>query len=142
MEQVFPDIVNDPNYGINSANPKLIGLSAQKWKPFYKDWTTAKTTGMAQTFSVETCKNVPVSEHTTWDVAYVVARIVPRNGIPSDYTIILTLSANGKSVAQIITNETLTIDKPITIERWIPIRRTEIDALGNPSFYFNKLTHI
>jgi hypothetical protein len=142
MKQVFPDIVNDPNYGLNSANPKLVGLSAEKWNAFYKDWTTGKTTGMSQTFSVSKCQNVPISESTTWDFAYVSARIVPTNGNPSDYTIILTLTSNGKSVAQIITNETLTIDQPITIESWIPIKRTEIGSLGNPSISFNKLTNI
>jgi hypothetical protein len=142
MKQVFPDIVNDPNYGLNSANPKLVGISAEKWNAFYKDWTTGKTTGMSQTFSVSKCQNIPISESTTWDFAYVTAKIVPRNGNPSDYTIILSITSNGKNVAQIITNETLTIDQPITIESWIPIKRTEISSLGNPSINFNKLTKI
>jgi uncharacterized membrane protein len=143
MKQVFPDIVNDPNYGIHSAHPKLVGLSAQKWNAFYSDWSKWKRTGLSKTFNASSCQNVPISENTTWiawDVAYVGARIIPRNGNPSDYSIILTLGAEGKSGAQIITNKTLTIDQPITFESWIPLRRSEIDTLGYPSIYYNKLT--
>jgi hypothetical protein len=144
MKQEFPDIVNDPNYGINSAHPKLVGLSAEQWNAFHSDWETWNTTGLSQTFNVSKCQNVPISENTTWiawDVAYVGARIIPRNGNPSDYTIILTLHAEGKTGAQIITNKTLTIDQPITIESQIPMRRSEIDSLGVPLIYFNKLTN-
>jgi uncharacterized membrane protein len=144
MKQEFPDIVNDPNYGINSAHPTLVGLSDQKWNAFYSDWSNWKTTGLSQTFNFSACQNESISENTTWvawDVVYVGARIIPRNGNPSDYTIILTLRAEGKSDAQIIINKTLTIDQPITIESQIPMRRSEIDYLGIPSFYFNKLTN-
>jgi uncharacterized membrane protein len=144
IKQVFPDIVNDPDYGINSAHPKLVGLSAEQWNAFHSDWETWNTTGLSQTFNVSKCQNVPISENTTWiawDIAYVGARIIPRNGILSDYTIIITVGAEGKRGAQIITNKTLTIDQPITIERWIPIRRSEIDTLGNPSIFYNKLTN-
>jgi uncharacterized membrane protein len=144
MKQVFPDIVNDPNYGIQSAHPKLVGLSAEQWNAFHSDWETWNTTGLSQTFNVSKCQNVPISENTTWsawDIAYVGARIIPRNGNPSDYTIIITLGAEGKSGAQIITNKTLTMDQPITIESWVPIRRSEIDTLRNPSINYNKLTN-
>lgn len=144
MKQVFPDIVNDPDYGIDSDHPTLVGLSPQKWDAFYRDWSTWKKTGPSQTFSVSECQNVLISENTTWtawDVAYVGARIIPRNGNPSDYTLILTLSEEGKRGAQIITNKTLTMDQPITIEHWIPLRRSEIDTLGIPSITFNKLTN-
>ena len=141
MKQVFPDIANDPNYGINSANPKLVGISAEKWNAFYKDWTTGKNTGQSQTFSTSKCQNVPISDSTTWDFAHFSTRLVPRNGNPSDYTIIVSLNVNGKSIAQLITNETLTIDQPFTIQSWIPIKRTEIGSLGTPTINFNKLTN-
>jgi hypothetical protein len=144
MKQVFPDIVNNPNYGINSAHPTLVGLTAEQWNAFHSDWETWNTTGTSQKFNVTNCQNVPISENTTWiawDVAYVGARIIPRNGNPSDYTIIITVGAEGKSGAQIITNKTLTMDQPITIEHWIPLRRSEIGTLGNPSINYNKLTN-
>jgi uncharacterized membrane protein len=144
MKQVFPDIVKDPNYGINSAHPTLVGLSTEQWNAFHSDWETWNTTGLSQTFNVSKCQNVPISENTTWiawDFAYVGARIIPRNGNPSDYTIIIILGAEGKSGAQIITNTTLTMDQPITIEHWIPLRRSEIETLGNPSINYNKLTN-
>jgi uncharacterized membrane protein len=142
MKQVFPDIVNDPNYGIHSAHPTLLGLTAEQWNAFHSNWETWNTTGLSHTFNVSKCQNVPISENTTWiawDIAYVGASIMPRNGNPFDYTIIITIGPEGKSGAQIITNKTLTMDQTITIERWIPLRRSEIDTLGNPSIYFNKL---
>jgi hypothetical protein len=142
MKQVFPDIVNNPEYGIASAHPTIVGLSPQKWKAFYADWSRWRTTGLSQTISISECQNVPTPENTpstAWDVAYVGARIIPRNGNPSDYSIIFTLSPEGKNGAQIITTTTLTMDQPITIERWIPLRRSEIDTLGIPSMSFNKL---
>jgi hypothetical protein len=142
MKQVFPDIAKDPDYGINSAHPKLVGISAQKWNAFYTDYTSGKNTGQSQTFSVSKCQNLPISDNTTWDFVYFGARIIPRNGNPSDYSIIVSLYANDKYVAQLITNETLTIDQPITIESWIPIKRTEIGSLGIPTINFNKLTNI
>ena len=140
MKQVFPDIAKDPDYGVNSAHPKLVGISAQKWNAFYIDYTTGKNTGQSQIFSVSKCQNIPISDNTTWDFVYYSARIIPRNGNPSDYSIIVSLYSNDKYVAQLITNETLTIDQEIIVESWIPIKRTEIESLETPKINFNKLT--
>ena len=141
MKQAFPDIANDPDYGIHSAHPKLVGISNEKWNAFYQDYITGKNTGQS-TFSVSKCQDVPIMDSTTWDFAYVEALLTPRNARPSDYSIIITLNVNGKGVAQLISNETLTLEQKITIESWIPIKRTEIDSLGNPSLNFNRLTNI
>jgi hypothetical protein len=141
MQQAFPDIAKDPDYGIKSAHPKLVGISNEKWNSFYQDWITGKNTGQI-TFSVSKCQNVPYSESTTWDFASVTARITPRNARPTNYMVIVSLSAYQKNVAQLITNETLTIDQPITIQSWIPIKRTEIGALDNPKLNFNKLSTV
>jgi hypothetical protein len=141
MKQAFPDIAKDPDYGINSAHPKLVGISNEKWNSFYQDWITGKNTGQS-TFSSSKCQNIPYSENTTWDFASVDARFTPRNARPTDYTIIISISAKNKIVAQLIMNETLTLDQPLSIQSWIPIKRTEIDLLDNPSINFNKITNI
>jgi hypothetical protein len=142
MKQAFPDITNDPDYGLKSAHPKLVGISSEKWNAFYEDWRTGKNTGQSQTFSSIKCANVPYTESLTWDMASVEARITSRNAKPTDYAIIISLSSGGKSIAQLITNETLTNGQEITIYSWIPIKRTEIGLLDNPSINFNKITNI
>lgn len=142
MQQAFPDIAKDPDYGIKSAHPKLVGISSEKWNAFYDDWKTGKNSGQSQTFSSLKCQNVPYSESTTWDMALVDARLIARNAKSTDYAIIVSISANGKNVAQLITNETLTNQQEITIYSWIPIKRTEIGLLDNPSINFNKLTNV
>jgi hypothetical protein len=141
MKQVFPDIALDPDYGIHSDHPKLVGLSNETWTAFYQDYTTGKNTGQSQTFSISKCENVPISDSTTWDFAMVYATLTPRNARPSEYSIIISINANNKDVAQLITTETLTLDQTIKISSWIPIKRTEIDALGTPQIYFNRLTN-
>jgi hypothetical protein len=75
-------------------------------------------------------------------MALVDARLIARNAKSTDYAIIVSISANGKNVAQLITNETLTNQQEITIYSWIPIKRTEIGLLDNPSINFNKLTNV
>lgn len=141
MQQVFPDIAKDPDYGINSRYPKLVGLSSEKWNSFYQDYQTGKDTGQSQTFSISKCEYVPISDSTTWDFAVVDATLTPRNARPSDYSIIISIIAKDKEVAQLITNETLTLDQTIKIRSWIPIKRTEITSLGTPQIYFNRLTN-
>ena len=141
MKQVFPEIAKDPDYGIHSAHPKLVGLSNETWTAFYQDYQTGKNAGQSQTFSVSNCENVPISDSTTWDFARVYATLTPRNARPSDYAIIVSINANDKEVAQLITTETLTLDQMIRISSWIPIKRTEISSLGTPQIYFNRLTN-
>jgi len=142
MQQAFPDIAKDPDYGIKSAHPKLVGISSEKWNAFYDDWKTGKNTGQSQTFSAIKCQNVPYSESNTWDMAFVEARFTARNAKTTDYAIIVSISANGKNVAQLITNETLSNQQELTIYSWIPVKRTEIGLLDNPSINFNKITNI
>jgi hypothetical protein len=142
MIQAFPDIANDPDYGLKSANPKLVGISSEKWNSFYQDWITGKNTGQSQTFSTAKCRNVPYAESTTWDVASVEATITSRNAKSTNYTIIVTISSNGKEVAQLLTNETLTNTQELSFLSWIPIKRTEIGSLDKASINFNKISNI
>jgi hypothetical protein len=141
MKQAFPDIAKDPDYGLNSAHPKLVGISNEKWNSFYQDWVTGKNTGQS-TFSVSKCQNYPYSEKTTWDFISVNARITSRNARTTNYSIIVSISANQKNVAQLITNETLDPSQSISIESWIPIKRTEIGNIDKASINFNKITNI
>jgi hypothetical protein len=141
MKQAFPDIAKDPDYGLNSAHPKLVGISNEKWNSFYQDWVTGKNTGQS-TFSVSKCQNYPYSENTTWDFVSVNARITSRNARTTDYSIIVSISANQKTVAQLITNETLDPSQTISIESWIPIKRTQIGNIDKAYLNFNKITNI
>jgi len=142
MIQAFPDIANDPDYGLKSAHPKLVGLSSEKWNSFYQDWITGKNSGQSQTFSTAKCRNFPYAESTTWDIASVEATITSRTAKPTNYTIIVTLSSNGKEVSQLLTNETLTNSQELSFLSWIPIKRTEIGSLDKASINFNKISNI
>jgi len=142
MKQAFPDIANDPNYGLKATPPKLIGISNEKWNSFYQDFITGKNTGQSQTFSTSKCINFPYAESTTWDMASVEARITARNAKPTNYTIIITISSHGKDVAQLLTYENLKNTDELTFLSWIPIKRTEIGDLDKASINFNKTTNI
>jgi hypothetical protein len=142
MKQAFPDIAKDPDYGLKSAHPKLVGISSEKWNSFYQDWVTGKNTGQSQTFSTTKCVNVPYAESLTWDMASVEAMITARNAKPTNYTIIVTISSHGKDVAQLVTYENLTNTEDLTFLSWIPIKRTEIGDLDKASINFNKITNI
>ena len=107
MKQVFPEIAEDPDYGINSDHPKLIGLSNEQWNAFYEDYTKGIEGGLSQTFDALKCEHVPISDSTTWDAVLAEAIITPRNARPSDYAIIFVIRANDRDVAQLVTNETL-----------------------------------
>jgi hypothetical protein len=141
MKQVFPDIAKDPDYGINSAHPKLVGISDETWNKFYLDYNTGQQSGQSQTFSVSKCEGIPISENNIWDFALVHAKLIPRNARPSDYTIIVQLNAKDKEISQLIINETLTLEQPIVISSWVPMKRNEIEFLQTPKIYFNRLTN-
>ncbi len=141
MKQVFPEIANDPDYGTTNGHAKLIGISDTKWNALYNDYLTGKSPGQSATIFSSTCEGVPLSDSTTWDFAVISARLTPRNAKPSLYSIIISLNSNRKDIAQISTNVTLTLDQPVTISTWVPIKRTEINALGKPTISFNRLTN-
>lgn len=141
MKQVFPDIAKDPDYGINSAHPKLVGISNETWTKFYLDYNTGQQSGQSQTFSISKCEGIPISESNTWDFVWVYAKLIPRNARPSDYTIIVQLNAKNKEISQLVTIETLTLEQPVKISSWVPMKRNEIEFLQTPKIYFNRLTN-
>lgn len=141
MSQAFPEITRDPDYGISSARPKLVGIPDEKFAIFYDVYTSGKSSGF-YIISFTRCQEIPESEATTWDFAHIEAKLIPRNAKTSDYSIIITLSANGKDISQLIQNETLTLERRVIIDTWVPIKRTQIDRLGNPSINFNRLTNL
>ena len=67
MKQVFPEIANDPEYGITSGHSKLKGISSERWNKFYSDYETGQNTGQSSTFSVSKRAGVPVNFLTSWD---------------------------------------------------------------------------
>lgn len=141
MSQAYPEITEDPDYGINSASPKLVGIPNEKWEIFYDVYTSGKSSGY-YIISFSKCEDIPETDAKTWDFAHIEAKLLPRNAKPSDYSIIITLSANGRDVSQLVQNETLTLERRLIIDTWVPIKRTQIDRLGNPSINFNRLTNI
>lgn len=140
MSQAYPEITEDPDYGIFSASPKLVGIPSEKWAIFYNDYMSGTSSGY-YIISYSKCQDIPVTDATTWDFAHIEAKLIPRNAKPSVYSIIITLSANGREISQLVQNETLTLQQRVTIDTWVPIKRTQIDRLGNPSINFNRLTN-
>jgi len=138
MKQIFPDIGNNPNYGVKANPPYLVGLSLKKFSGYLSDYESGKTAGMSGTMSSVNCDNVPVMESTTWGFEHVYAKFTPRNAKPSEFMIILNIYSDGKLVSQITSNETLTIDQPVEIDTLIPLKGT--DTINSVSLHFNRMT--
>jgi len=138
MKQIFPDIGNNANYGLNAIPPYLIGLSSTKVNSYISDYNTGKNVGQSGSISSVNCQNIPMTKSNTWHFEEVTAKFTPRNARPSGYMIILNVYSNGKIVSQITTNQTLTMDQPVDIDTMIPLKGT--DTVNSVTINFNRST--
>lgn len=138
MKEYFPKYANDKGYGIKANPPKLDGISVGEWNTFIREHTEGKNEN-SKTISIDRCLN-PAGESPTnpdWNFIRISTGLDPRNAIPTNYTIIFHLRAQGKEISQITMNETLYKDQSVFIQSYIPIRNDEMDMFDTATITFN-----
>lgn len=148
MRMAFPQVANNTGYGIVEPHTTLTAFSANEMISFLKanareyasdprdvdpaitNYIDPNTLGGAQ------CAGVPASP--TWNFVRIDATIMPRNGRPADYDIGISVRSKGKVTAQLKLSRTLTIDKPVTYELYVPLKMIEMDRFDSIEMVFYK----
>ncbi|MDO9323674.1 MAG: hypothetical protein Q7T80_01825 [Methanoregula sp.] len=143
MRTIFPQAANDTTYGIRQRVPKLIALSDDQINLFTQGFWETNTEDPSFNRSVESfllggswCSGVPA--YPTWNVVRINATLIPRNGNPADYTIGINVKSHGSVIEQFKINQTLIIDQPVFIARYVPLKTEEMDSFDGIEMVFLK----
>jgi hypothetical protein len=155
MKMYFPDVANDPAYGLSVSPEKVIGISSDEMDKFLGGNTEIpendyyNSTGDPQynpenvklndrkVISHHVCMNQVVTPQ--WNFVEVAIHIIPRNARPTDYTIGTNILSYGeKIVAQITTNKTFTLDQPEDLTLYIPLKTNDMSRFTGASLVYRK----
>jgi len=138
MQQAFPGIADDPNYGTRSDNPHVTGISAEDMNDFYTNWIQGNgQTG--NTVSFNPCGGGSIPDQSWWDFIQVHGVFTPRNARPAYYDVILNVRARNYGVSQITYNETLTLGQTVYFYNYIPVQAGQINDLQGIDLQFKKI---
>ena len=137
MEEIFPDIIKDPKYGLNQPVPKLTAISAGEYNKFIRDFTEGKNEN-TKVIGIARCQGAIVTPY--WNFVQIGAQLIPTNPRPANYTISLNIRSRGKLVTQINTTELLVKDQMITLTSYIPLRTDEMEIFDGIEITFNKVS--
>lgn len=135
MQQIFPDIANDPTYGLTQSPPKIEAISAGQFNTFLREYTegSADTTKLV---GVDRCEGSVVNP--TWNFVEVSAKVTPTNARPVNYTISMNVRSQGKIIAQFPTTEKLTLGQIITFSSYIPLKTDDMNAFDSIEVTYEK----
>ena len=136
MQEVFPTIAKDPNYGIKQPVPKITGISAGEYNTFLREWTEGKNEN-TKMIGISACEGAAVDP--CWNFIAVTAKISPRNARPANYSISMDLKSQGKTIAQSKTTDMLIQDQTITLTSYIPLKSNEMDLFDSVEMSFTQL---
>jgi hypothetical protein len=151
----FPDVANDPAYGLSVSPAKVIGIPSDEMDKFLRENTEIpendyyNSTGDPQynpenvklkdrKFLIHNgCMNQVVDPQ--WNFVEVAIHIIPRNARPTNYTIGTNILSYGdKIVAQITTDKTLTLDQPEDLTVYIPLKTNDMSRFTGASLVYRK----
>lgn len=139
LKEAFPDIGNDPDYGIRAGYPpKIRALSPQEINVFLRDYTEGKNEN-AKTVGFTRCQGAPIDP--TWSFIKISGKIIPRNAKPSIYQISFYAKALQKDILVSQSNETLRLEQPILFDIYIPLKTNEVDLFDSPTVQFTRMTN-
>jgi hypothetical protein len=128
MENAFPAIAKDPDYGIKQVVPRLSTLSEDEYETFLRKYTEGK----AENTQLKTLRVCQGSENEpTWNFIEVRIILVPTNFFPENYTITENVRSDGRIVVQFATTERLVIDENVALTQYIPIHADEVDLFDS-----------
>jgi hypothetical protein len=128
MREILPEVAQDPGYGIRQPVPKLIALSPGRMDAFLQKYDNV--TGSAGCAAAST--------NPGWNFIKIEGTVIPRNARPSDYDMGIVVWSRGRVIAQLSSTETLTLEKPFTFQRYVPLRTDEMDLFESIGLVFYK----
>jgi len=137
MQEIFPKIAKDPNYGLNQPVPKITAISAGEYNTFIRDFTEGKNEN-TKVIGIYRCQGVIGTPY--WNFVQISANLIPTNPRPSNYSISLNVRSKGKIVTQINTTELLVKDHMITLTSYIPLKTNEMEIFDGVEITFIKLS--
>ena len=155
MKIYFPDVANDPAYGLSVSPVKITGISSYEMDKFLRENTEIpendyyNSTGDPQ-YNPENVKlkNRKIISHNVcmnqivnpqWNFVEVAIHIIPRNARPTNYTIGTNILSYGeKIVAQITTDKTLTLEQPEDLTVYIPLKTDDMSRFTGASLVYRK----
>ena len=124
MQNAFPQLAKDPEYGIRQVVPKLIALSYGEYMTFLRHYTE----GGAENTALKTPATCVGSEaEPTWNFIEIQVIVVPTNFFPSEYTISTNVLSDGTVAARFETTKRLVIDGTVVLTRYVPLHADEVD---------------
>lgn len=135
MQNAFPSIAKDPDYGIKQLNPKLNSLTQDQYDLFLWKYTEGK----AENTQIKTLQECAGAEgNPEWNFVEIRAILNPTNFRPANYTISQVVRSNGKIIAEFTTTQTLVIDKRITLTSYVPIKADELDLFDTVGITYTR----
>jgi hypothetical protein len=134
MKELFPDVAQDPGYGIRQPVPKLVVLSPDRLSTFIQEYTYGNPSPSASAG----CAAAPANQG--WNFVRIQGTILPRNARPADYDSLLEVRSQGRIIAQSASNETLVLDQPFSYERYVPLKTDEMDLFDGIELLFHRNT--
>jgi hypothetical protein len=136
MENGFPAIAKDPDYGIRQVVPKLTEVSEEEYLTFLRKYTE----GEAENTQLKTLSSCQGSDaEPVWNFIEIRIILVPTNFYPSNYTITQNVRSNGEIVAQFATTERMVIDENVVLTRYVPLHADEVDLFDSVEVTFTRL---
>lgn len=136
MQEIFPAIAKDPNYGLNQPVPKITAISVYEYNAFVWGYTEGKNEN-TKVIGIARCQGAIVTPY--WNFVQITAGLIPTNPRPSNYTIFLNIRSKGKIIAQFITTELLVKDQMVTLTKYVPLKVDELDIFDSVEIAFEKL---
>jgi hypothetical protein len=136
MQEAFPSIAKDPDYGLKPTIPKLTAISAGEYNVFLRDYTEGKNEN-TKMIGVSRCQGAISTPY--WNFIQVHLLLSPRNSRPTNYTISINVHSRGNTIAQFNTTENLTMEQLTGFTTYIPLKTDEMDQIDNIDFSFTQL---
>jgi hypothetical protein len=136
MQEAFPAIVNDPQYGIQHPQPKISAISLDEYEKFLREYTAGKAEN-TRLLTISRC--IGTSPEPLWNFIELQVILDPTNIRPSNYTISQDVRSKGIIIAQFKTTRTLVIDHQVKLVSYIPLKMDELDLVDNVGVTFTRL---
>jgi len=138
MQQLMPDVVNTPDYGISAAHSNITSISSGQFQVILNEWNQEEIQNPPLT-AADHCRDVSPAPY--WTFIEVSSLITPRNFKPVNYEIVVIYQVFGKTAGIFTTNQTLSTNNPdVRIESYIPVRSDQAGFISNIPVQFYKLS--
>ena len=120
MAEIFPGIVNNPNYGFNASFSNLTAISLGQFNVINREFIEGANQN-SQSIGSEQCYGSTV--YHQWTFYEISALISPTNFNPEDYEIVIVPRGYARDLAYINLTQQLSSANPnVKLDSYIPIR--------------------